>query len=104
MLLQRFLKAVQQQTIEFFWLCNKYLAVLSTQYNTTTIDFIQFSAFLPMDSMVGEFLVIPLGFKESINRFLCGFMLKFQVTAPKAHDRRVCQAGKQRKNGMPVMF
>ena len=64
MLSQRFLKAVQQQTIEFFWLCNKYLAVLSPQYNTTSIDFIQFSAFLPMDTMVGGFWVIPLGFQE----------------------------------------
>ena len=62
MLWQRFLKAVQQQTIEFFWLCNKYLAVLSPQYNTTNIDFL--SNFLPMDSIVGGFLVIPLGFQE----------------------------------------
>ncbi|WP_337430341.1 hypothetical protein [Bilophila sp.] len=70
MLSQRFLKAVQQQTIEFFWLCNKYLAVLSPQYNTTSIDFIQFSAFLPMGSMAGGFWVIPLDFKkENINRF-----------------------------------
>ena len=48
-----------------FWLCNRYLAVLSTQYNTTSIDFLSnFLLFCRWTLWLGDFWLFHWDFKR----------------------------------------